>query len=794
MSGFPSNPAIFLAAAMLLWGGNPGWGDSGFQTKGLQEQEQKSASGWASLKPVVRPSHPAPAHSDWARNPIDLFVAAEQEKRGLKPRPEAAKEVLLRRVYLDLIGLSPTREEQAAFAADSSAEAYEKVVDRLLNDPRFGERWGRHWMDIWRYSDWAGWSGGNQVRDSQPHVWRWRDWIVEALNSDLGYDRMILEMLAGDELAGEDPEVLRATGYLVRNYKMLSREQWLEDTVKHTSQAFLGVTLGCAKCHDHMTDPISQAEYYQLRAIFEPHQVRTDRIPGVLDTAKDGVARAYDADLEKLTYFFNRGDEREPDTNRVMQAAVPVSLARFTGPLEVRPVPLPKEAAFPDKREFVVRDWLQARENAVIEARNQLEKKRSEAGAGNRLEEWDLRFELEAARLLAARKVVEVESINQEEAEEQWIAAAQEASQAQREVARLEARLELHAAARAWSEAKEKLEAAQPAEKEAEGAELSPAEKELEKAVKKKEEAEKALESAEAKLLEPAGTDFKPRPAKSYPEKSTGRRLAFARWMTHPHHPLTARVAANHIWLRHFGRGLAPNPSDFGALGQAATHPELLDWLAAELMDQNWRMKALHRLIATSSAYRMASTPDPANLARDPDNIYLWRKSSRRMEAELVRDNLLYISGELDPAMGGSEIDHALGMESKRRSLYLRIAAEKEVEFLKVFDGPTVTECYERRASVMPQQALALANSELGLNQSKRFARGFAEIYPDDGEFIGAAFTKILARPPSSEEMVLCLEFLGNSRGELAISERVRSRRENLILVLFNHNEFITIR
>src|SRR5204862_6883381 len=208
----------------------------------------------------------------------------------------ASKEVLLRRIYLDLIGLSPTPEEQSAFLNDRSPRAYEKVVDSLLDDPRYGERWGRHWMDVWRYSDWAGWSGGNQIRDSKPHIWKWRDWIVESLNADKGYDQMIVEMLAGDELAPEGANILRATGFLVRNYKMLSREQWLEDTVKHTSQAFLGVTLGCAKCHDHMFDPISQAEYYQIRAVFEPHQVRTDRIPGQLDTAKDGLVRVYDTE------------------------------------------------------------------------------------------------------------------------------------------------------------------------------------------------------------------------------------------------------------------------------------------------------------------------------------------------------------------------------------------------------------------------------------------------------------------------------------------------------------------
>jgi hypothetical protein len=240
-------------------------------------------------RPVV------PTHRDAGANPVDAFLAQARTERGLKTRPEASREVLLRRVFMDLVGVNPTPTERTDFLKDEAPGAYERLVERLLVDPRHGERWGRHWMDVWRYSDWAGWADGNQVRDSKPHVWRWRDWIVESLNTDKPYDRMLAEMVAADELAPEDPGALRATGFLVRNYKLLSREQWLEDTVKHTFQAFLGVTVGCAKCHDHMTDPIPQRDYYAVRAIFEPHQVRTDRVPGQLDTGKDGLARAYDS-------------------------------------------------------------------------------------------------------------------------------------------------------------------------------------------------------------------------------------------------------------------------------------------------------------------------------------------------------------------------------------------------------------------------------------------------------------------------------------------------------------------
>src|ERR1051325_656198 len=254
---------------------------------------------WRPFEVVKRPQVPTVKNVTWARNPIDAFIAAEHEAFGLRPRPEAPREVLLRRVYLDLIGLPPTPAELAEFLTESASAkpqaAYEKVVDDLLRRPQYGERWGRHWMDVWRNSDWAGY--GAQVRDSQPFIWHWRDWIIDSLNDDKGYDRMILEMLAGDELAPEDPKALAATGYLVRNFKLLSREKWMQDTVEHTFQAFQGVTIGCAKCHDHMFDPILQTDYYQVRAIFEPYNVRTDKYPGEPDIKKNGLVRVYDKDL-----------------------------------------------------------------------------------------------------------------------------------------------------------------------------------------------------------------------------------------------------------------------------------------------------------------------------------------------------------------------------------------------------------------------------------------------------------------------------------------------------------------
>jgi len=253
---------------------------------------------WA-FQTVKRPPVPRVKNQAWVRNPIDAFVAAKRDEKKLTPLPLADKRVLIRRVYLDLIGLPPTPAEIQAFLADTSPNSYEKVVDRLLASPRHGERWGRHWMDIWRYSDWYGF--GSQVRNSQPHIWHWRDWIVESLNQDKGYDRMVQEMLAGDELAPTDLSTLRATGYLARTWYRFNRNVWLQDTVEHVSAGFLGVTLKCARCHDHKYDPLAQEEYYKFRAFFEPYDVRLDPTPGEADTAKDGIARAFDAEPREAT-------------------------------------------------------------------------------------------------------------------------------------------------------------------------------------------------------------------------------------------------------------------------------------------------------------------------------------------------------------------------------------------------------------------------------------------------------------------------------------------------------------
>ncbi len=339
------------------------WIDQGAAAPADDHPEPSPRDHWAFRAPE-RPPVPASGH---AGNPIDAFLAAGWTSKGLKPQPEAPRELLQRRLYLDLIGLPPTVEEREAFLADQAPDAYERQVERLLAGRPHAERWARHWMDIWRYSDW--WGLGAEVRNSQKHIWHWRDWIIESIAANLGYDRMLRDMIAADELAPGDANRVRATGFLARGYFKFNRNTWLEDVVEHSGKAFLGLTFNCAKCHDHKYDPISQKDYYRFRAFFEPYEVRLDQIPGVLDYDANGVPRVFDAHLETPTYRFERGNEAKPIKDEVLRPGIPGLLA--WGDLKISPVKLPVEESMPGLRSFVLSDHVKAAQanlTAALEA------------------------------------------------------------------------------------------------------------------------------------------------------------------------------------------------------------------------------------------------------------------------------------------------------------------------------------------------------------------------------------------------------------------------------------------
>ncbi|MEM1069208.1 MAG: DUF1549 domain-containing protein, partial [Planctomycetota bacterium] len=337
------------------------WIDQGAKAP-VEEVPLAPSEHWA-FQPIQRSVRPKQrVDPDRQRHPIDALLQTQRDRIGLTTVPMAERSLQIRRLYLDLIGLPPTLEQL------QDARPWTDIVDELLVSPQHGERWARHWMDIWRYCDWYGL--GKQLRYSQKHMWRWRDWIVDSLNADKGYDRMILEMIAGDELDPVNPDVVVATGYLARNYYLFNRTTWLDNTIEHTSKAFLGLTMNCAKCHDHKYDPLSQLDYYRMRAIFEPHQVRLDPIPGTTDFDKDGLPRVFDDHTDALTYLHRRGDPKAPETDHPIQPGVPDLLSPFA--FQVEKIDLPVESYAPSLRSYVYRDRLNQLDADVTQAETDL--------------------------------------------------------------------------------------------------------------------------------------------------------------------------------------------------------------------------------------------------------------------------------------------------------------------------------------------------------------------------------------------------------------------------------------
>lgn len=937
---------------------------------------------WAFQRPQPTPAPETDAK--WVRNDLDRFIAVRLEANGLTPAAEADRSVLQRRVYLDLIGVPPTRKQRDAFLTDTSPQSYERMIDQLLESPLYGQRWARHWMDVWRYSDPSGY--GAEIRDGRQHIWHWRDWIVDSLNEDVGYDQMIVEMLAADEAYPEDLSKARATGYLARNWYKFNRNVWLDNIVEHSSKAFLGLTSNCSRCHDHKYDPISHDDYYALRAIFETHDVRdTSGAKGAT------IVRAYDADVARPTYLFLQGNEQKPDKTRVLSPAIPDF---FSGDFDISPVPLPVTAFYPAMRPVSHRQQLDELKQAVVKAetestsakeqlaaiqlRIENEPKRSETKekspapakvihadgfekldakawkvvSGNWLADGVLRqsegntvqhrlvsqhlhpsdfavktklritggemwrsvgigFDLHdqqmsALYLSAFAGGTKVQVSTQDQAGKWsypssgaksftvelnrdyvvelrvrgqtlnvlidgefvlafglpasrdpgrialWAFSATAefrdyqlttlpadvnvipaAGQPSVTVASLETQLGRQKQAVKLSQRRVQLAADNLASYEArhlaesrkygltEDGDLTsltasaislertaaladlavqigdltakralavssakPIEKEIAEQTKKLSDAlrkQKALQSAPLpKNYSPLGT--------VYPNVSSGRRLAYARWIADARNPLTARVAVNHVWRHHFGTPLVERVFDFGLRSPAPLHQDVLDWLAIQFVNEGWSMKELHRIILTSATYRRESSvgdSTAANVTVDQDNHFWWRTNVRRMDAEVVRDSLLYLGGQLDASEGGAPLQHDQGQTTYRRSLYYRHDKERQMTFLNLFDGANVNECYERKPTVSPQQALAMYNSQLADKLSRELA---AKVPGDTGDvFVTNLFRHVVSREPTVEELAECTSFFADFTD-------TEEAKYQLALVLLNHNDFVTIR
>jgi hypothetical protein len=629
---------------------------------------------------------------------------------------------------------------------------------------------------------------------------------------------MATEMLAGDEVAPTDPNTLRATGFLVRNWEKFNRNSWLEATIEHTAKAFLGVTMNCCRCHDHKFDPISQVEYFQFRAIFEPHQVRTERVPDQPDVLKDGLARICDMKPNAPTYLFERGDEKRPKKDEVIKPGMPET---FGSQLKIEPVDLPLTAYYPALQEFALKEDQAQATQRVSQAEAALAKSQTAIATAKKKGDDKSFAGLVAAAEIAAKQLATARAaqvslaarIAAEKAKYEITAKADPkqlalaASKAERELALCQAQEQKAVTEQELTAAKSALKPGDAATANA----VAAAEKQV-------ADAAVALTAAHAALAEPS--EKYTVLGEQLPHQSTGRRLAFAKWLTNRQNPLAARVAINHIWLRHFGAPLVDNMFDFGLRSPQPRNQPLLDWLSIELMDHGWQMKHIHRLLVTSSAYRMASTANgaiAANVALDRDNHYLWRMNTRRLESELVRDSIFYVAGNLDLTRGGPDFACALASTTPRRSIYFQHAYEKQNKFLELFDAASVNECYRRSESVVPQQALALANSDVTLNESRLLARKLSDLAAKetskepDQVFVVIAYEQILGRVPSTAELTECRIFLrsqvellhdpdkltaiaGGAKATVAASADPNQRaRENLTLVLYNHNDFVTI-
>ncbi|MFO0802374.1 MAG: PSD1 and planctomycete cytochrome C domain-containing protein [Gemmataceae bacterium] len=907
------------------------WIEQGAKVPADDAPEPDPRDHW-SFRTPVRPPVPGTG------NPIDAFVAAKWKEKGLAPVLPADKRILLRRVCLDLTGLPPTHEQTEAFLKDTSPNAYEKVVDALLASPQYGERWGRHFLDVWRYSDW--WGLGAELRNSQKHIWHWRDWTVENLNADTGYHEMLRQMLAADELYPTDAKKLRATGFLARPYFLFNRTTWLDEVVEHTGKGFLGLTFNCTKCHDHKYDPISQTNYYQLRAVFEPYQVRTDYVGGELDPEKGGLPRVFDCNLDAKTFFHIRGDERTPDKNREIVPNLPGFLA--PNGLKIEPVKLPVAAYEPGMKSEIIAAHRAAASQKLASATADVAKAKLALTEAERLAalkdkeqpaepkkaaadgkvlfsddfskpnpdawergpgEWkhekgkllqqkadgdrshlrskkdspaDLhaRFNFTITGGVPYRSVGVAFDVHAENEVLVYVSAADGAPKLQiaykqggnyvyppagalatpiplnkpidlairvrgslvnvaldgkhvlaydLPLPRKPGKIDLitYTATAAFNSF-ELRELPKDAVFFAPGGKpAAPAALTLDKAKAALATAETALKSAKAEMekvekaeknpndpavalrgamkakennLEADATRLKP-----FPQTSTGRRTALANWIADPSNPLTARVAVNHVWLRHFGQPLVPTVFDFGRKGTPPTHPELLDWLAVELMENKWSLKHLHKLIVTSHTYRLSSSSlnGEENIKKDEANRYLWRMNPQRMQAQAVRDSLLHLAGDLDLTLGGPTVPMAEQDSSRRRAMYFFHSHNEHHKFLDIFDDANVLECYRRSESIVPQQGLALWNSKFAIGMAakindKLHAR-LGEV--DDAKFVSAAFEFVLGTSPTKDELAVSVEALSELRTSLKDAKDAGKRaRAQLVQALVNHNDFVTVR
>ena len=670
-----------------------------------------------SWQPIVSPPLPKWDKAGAARSSIDVFILEKLREQQLSFAPEADRATLIRRACFDLLGLPPTPEQVDAFLADESPDAYERLIDRLLELPQYGERWGRHWLDIAGYADSNGYTEADSVR---AHGWRYRDYVIRSFNAGKSWKEFIVEQLAGDELAGvtqenavakaADPrvqELLAATGFLRMAPdgtgddvpdQNLARNQNVAETIKIVSSSLLGLSVGCAQCHDHRYDPISQADYYRLRAVFEP----------ALDwknwrTPAQRLVSLYSAQDRK------KADEIEAAARKIDEAANQLRKELLEKVFDKELAKLPENLREPVK---VARNTPQ---NKRLPEQVALLKQHPSADVQGALDLYDP----EANKKVLAKQG-EAGTLRGTKPPEPNIPAVTESAGKTPET------FLFHRGDH--------------------------------------EQPKQQLEPAELEILRAAAPD-KPFAAKAEAVffrkdpslSSSGRRLAYARWLTSGQHPLVARVLVNRFWLDHFGRGLVNSPADLGHQGERPTHPKLLDWLASEFMANGWKLKPLHKLIMTSAVYRQSSRNE-ASLRNDPENRFYGRMKLQRFDSETVRDAILAVSGQLNAEQFGAPVPIArddagrvvaglqktdgrgdptlvepIGDRAFRRSVYVQVRRSLPLTVLESFDAPVMTpNCEARGASTVAPQALTMLNDSFISAQAQFLAERLLKEFPGD--------------------------------------------------------------
>ncbi|MBL8827874.1 MAG: PSD1 domain-containing protein [Planctomycetaceae bacterium] len=789
-----------------------------------------------SFRPLTKPAVPVVKDAAWIQTPLDTFVLAKLESLGLQPAPKADKRTLIRRVTYDLTGLPPTPDEIAAFMADDSVDAWAKVVERLLKSPDYGVRWGRHWLDVARYAD----SNGLDENLAFGNAWRYRDYVVNAFNEDKPFDRFVIEQLAGDLLPDADQQTKTATGFLVLGAKVLAepdREKLMMDTIDEQldtiGKAFLGMTLGCVRCHDHKFDPLKQTDYYALAAIFKSTKT--------FDTTSTGAIK-----------HWHEHPFAEPDEIARIKAV---------------------DAALAEKKKAAST----YKSAAVAKLRSDARAKATEyliACAGfdpsmplTQVEQIARPLGLHAHILHHCRLHLEYHPDDPFFSKWHQLAATRDLIAIENHFRPLFA-----AAETAWAAAKKadpkatkladpQLEAARAALYDLSGFLAVPTQPEFAFDAETLAEYHRLAEIA--RLMESGSPDLSSAmgvtddkvlaslpihirgnhrnlgtpvtrgfpevmrnndPQPTFPSAQSGR-LELAQWLASPRHPLTARVYVNRVWRGHFGAGIVASTENFGKLGDRPTHPELLDWLASYLIDRGWSTKDLHRLILSSSVYQMASThPQESVGARiDPENHLLWKSRIQRLEAESIRDAILATTGRLDRSIGGktvplrnrqfvfdhTSIDHTK-YDSLRRAIYLPVIRNNLYTLFEQFDFPDPTmPTGSRNATVVAPQALLLMNADLVMDSADAWSRELIRHPGRDAQRIELAYQRAFGRQPTAIETQRAVAFVtevahssqsavaDEPAGEPSSTRRYVSRQQAWSLLcqsLLASNEFIYVR